>query len=99
LQKQGFLKVRVNGHVIDITSGMKLDRYKTHDIEIVVDRMVVEPTADNEKIERALIQYMHHGENVLMILDQDSNEVRYFSRNLMCPTGISYKTRAQFIFF
>jgi excinuclease ABC subunit A len=93
IAKQGFLKVRVNGHVIDITSGMKLDRYKTHDIEIVVDRMVVEPTTDNKKrLSESIDTAMHHGENVLMILDQDSNEVRYFSRNLMCPTtGISYQ--------
>ena len=93
IAKQGFLKVRVNGHVVDITSGMKLDRYKTHDIEIVVDRMVVEATADNEKrLSESINTAMHHGENVLMILDQDSNEVRYFSRNLMCPTtGISYQ--------
>jgi excinuclease ABC subunit A len=93
IAKQGFLKVRVNGHVIDITSGMKLDRYKTHDIEIVVDRMVVEPTTDNEKrLSESIDTAMHHGENVLMILDQEANEVRYFSRNLMCPTtGISYQ--------
>jgi excinuclease ABC subunit A len=93
IAKQGFLKVRVNGHVIDITSGMKLDRYKTHDIEIVVDRMVVEPTTDNKKrLSESIDTAMHHGENVLMILDQEANEVRYFSRNLMCPTtGISYQ--------
>ena len=93
IAKQGFLKVRVNGHVVDISSGMKLDRYKTHDIEIVVDRMVVEATADNEKrLSESINTAMHHGENVLMILDQDSKEVRYFSRNLMCPTtGISYQ--------
>jgi excinuclease ABC subunit A len=93
IAKQGFLKVRVNGEVRDITNGMKLDRYKTHDIEIVVDRMLVEPTDDNEKrLSESINTAMHHGENVLMILDQDSNEVRYFSRNLMCPTtGISYQ--------
>ena len=93
IAKQGFLKVRVNGEVREITSGMKLDRYKTHDIEIVVDRMVVEDTADNHKrLSESINTAMHHGENVLMVLDQDSNEVRYFSRNLMCPTtGISYQ--------
>ncbi len=93
IAKQGFLKVRVNGEVREITTGMKLDRYKTHDIEIVVDRMLVESTADNEKrLSESINTAMHHGENVLMILDQDSNEVRYFSRNLMCPTtGISYQ--------
>jgi excinuclease ABC subunit A len=83
----------VNGHVLDITAGMKLDRYKTHDIEIVVDRMVIENTPDNEKrLSESINTAMHHGENVLMVLDQDSKEVRYFSRNLMCPTsGISYQ--------
>jgi excinuclease ABC subunit A len=93
IAKQGFLKVRVNGEVREITTGMKLDRYKTHDIEIVVDRMLVETNADNEKrLSESINTAMHHGENVLMILDQDSNEVRYFSRNLMCPTtGISYQ--------
>ncbi|SFD18275.1 excinuclease ABC subunit UvrA [Flavobacterium phragmitis] len=93
ITKQGFLKVRVNGEVQDLVSGMKLDRYKTHDIEIVVDRMQIENTPDNQKrLSESINTAMHHGENVLMILDQDSNEVRYFSRNLMCPsTGISYQ--------
>ena len=93
IAKQGFLKVRVNGDVLDITLGMKLDRYKTHDIEIVVDRMIIEDTPDNEKrLTESINTAMHHGENVLMVLDQDSNEVRFFSRNLMCPTtGVSYQ--------
>lgn len=93
ITKQGFLKVRVNGEILDITPGMKLDRYKTHDIEIVVDRMLIEDTADNQKrLSESINTAMHHGENVSMVLDQDSQEVRYFSRNLMCPTtGISYQ--------
>ncbi|MEL1253781.1 excinuclease ABC subunit UvrA [Flavobacterium sp. DGU38] len=93
ITKQGFLKVRVNGDVQDLTAGMKLDRYKTHDIEIVVDRMVIEDNPDTQKrLSESINTAMHHGEDVLMILDQDSNEVRYFSRNLMCPsTGISYQ--------
>lgn len=93
IAKQGFLKVRVNGDIRDITPGMKLDRYKTHDIEIVVDRMAIDSTPDTEKrLGESINTAMHHGENVLMVLDQDSNEVRYFSRNLMCPsTGISYQ--------
>jgi excinuclease ABC subunit A len=93
ITKQGFLKVRVNGDILDLVSGMKLDRYKTHDIEIVVDRMVIEDTPDNEKrLSESINTAMHHGENVLMVLDQDTNEVRFFSRNLMCPTtGISYQ--------
>ncbi|WP_026715017.1 excinuclease ABC subunit UvrA [Flavobacterium daejeonense] len=93
ITKQGFLKVRVNGEILDITPGMKLDRYKTHDIEIVVDRMLIEDNEENQKrLSESINTAMHHGENVLMILDQDSQEVRYFSRNLMCPsTGISYQ--------
>ncbi|MBK0368537.1 excinuclease ABC subunit UvrA [Flavobacterium agrisoli] len=93
ITKQGFLKVRVNGEIQDLVAGMKLDRYKTHDIEIVVDRILVDDTADNQKrLAESINTAMHHGENVLMILDQDTQEVRYFSRNLMCPsTGISYQ--------
>ncbi|SHI83546.1 excinuclease ABC subunit UvrA [Flavobacterium terrae] len=93
IAKQGFLKVRVNGEVQDIVVGMKLDRYKTHDIEIVIDRLAIDSSEDSEKrLTESIKTAMYHGENVLMILDQDTNEVRYFSRNLMCPsTGISYQ--------
>ena len=102
IAKQGFLKVRINGEIKDITTGMKLDRYKTHDIEIVIDRIVIDPsdselakqnTPDNEKrLSESIKTAMYHGENVLMILDQDTNAIRFFSRNLMCPTtGISYQ--------
>ncbi|AWG22414.1 excinuclease ABC subunit A [Flavobacterium faecale] len=93
IAKQGFLKVRVNGDVLDITPGMKLDRYKTHDIEIVVDRIAIDNSPDTAKrLNESINTAMNHGENVLMVLDQDSQEVRYFSRNLMCPTsGISYQ--------
>ena len=100
ISKQGFLKVRINGDIKDITAGMKLDRYKTHDIEIVIDRMVVDASPENEKrLTESINTAMSHGENVLMVLDQDSNEVRYFSRNLMCPsTGISYQNPEPNIF-
>lgn len=93
ITKQGFLKVRVNSEVQDILPGMKLDRYKTHDIEIVIDRLVIDDSADNEKrLAESIKTAMYHGENVLMVLDQDSNAIRFFSRNLMCPsTGISYQ--------
>jgi excinuclease ABC subunit A len=93
IAKQGFVKVRVDGTVKDITVGMKLDRYKTHDIEIVIDRIVVDELPDTQKrLSESINTAMHHGENVLMILEQDTAEIRYFSRNLMCPTtGISYQ--------
>ena len=93
IAKQGFVKVRINEEIKDITPGMKLDRYKTHDIEIVIDRIFVEATPESEKrLSESIQTAMYHGENILMILDQDTNEIRYFSRNLMCPTtGISYQ--------
>lgn len=92
ITKQGFLKVRINGDIKDITPGMKLDRYKTHDIETVIDRMLVENTPENDKrLAESIKTAMYHGEDILMIIDQDTQEARYFSRNLMCPTsGISY---------
>jgi excinuclease ABC subunit A len=93
IAKQGFVKVRINGEVRDITPGMKLDRYKTHDIEMVIDRMVIENQPEVEKrLSESIKTAMHHGDDVLMVLDQDDNTVRFFSRNLMCPTtGISYQ--------
>jgi excinuclease ABC subunit A len=92
IAKQGFVKVSVNGVITDITPGMKLDRYKTHDIEIVIDRLVLDQSADQVKrLQESIQTAMHHGDNILMLLAHDSQEVRYFSRNLMCPTtGISY---------
>jgi excinuclease ABC subunit A len=93
IAKQGFLKVRIDGEVKDITNGMKLDRYKTHDIETVIDRMAIENSADIEKrLMESINIAMYNGENVLMVLEQDTNAIRYFSRNLMCPTtGVSYQ--------
>ncbi|WP_445731435.1 excinuclease ABC subunit UvrA [Mariniflexile sp.] len=92
IAKQGFVKVRADGDIKDITKGMMLDRYKTHDIEIVIDRLVIDDSADNDKrLTETINTAMYHGEDVLMVLDQDTNETRYFSRSLMCPTsGISY---------
>ena len=92
IAKQGFVKVRVDGEVRDIEKGMKIDRYKTHDIEIVIDRLKIEEGQDIDKrILETINTAMYHGEDVMMILDHDTNEARYFSRSLMCPTsGISY---------
>jgi len=92
ISKQGFLKVRINGEIKDITAGMKLDRYKTHDIETVIDRMLIENTPENDKrLTESIKTAMYHGDDILMVIDQDTQEARYFSRNLMCPTsGISY---------
>ena len=92
IAKQGFLKARVDGEVRDLVKGMKLDRYKTHDIEIVIDRLKIDDKIDAQKrLDESIKTAMYHGSDTLMILDQDTDQVRYFSRNLMCPTtGISY---------
>jgi len=92
IAKQGFLKVRVNGEMIDITKGMKLDRYKTHDIEIVIDRLQLSDGTENEnRLNEAIKTAMYHGEDAIMVLENESQEIRYFSRTLMCPkSGISY---------
>jgi len=93
IAKQGFVKVRVNGEIRDIISGMKLDRYKTHDIEIVIDRLQIDETEDTDKrLAESIKTAMYHGNDVMMVIEHDSNDVRYFSRTLMCPTtGISYQ--------
>jgi len=92
ISKQGFLKVRVDGEIRELIPGMKLDRYKTHDIEIVIDRLKIsEDCNKNNRLSESIITAMYHGDDVLMILDNETNEPRYFSRSLMCPTsGISY---------
>jgi excinuclease ABC subunit A len=92
IAKQGFLKVRVDGQVVDIVKGMKIDRYKTHDIETVIDRLKISDAIDNDKrLTESIVTAMYHGDDVMMVLDNQTNEARYFSRALMCPqSGISY---------
>lgn len=92
IAKQGFVKVRTDGEIRDLVKGMKLDRYKTHDIEIVIDRLKIDENVDNDKrLTETINTAMYHGDDVLMVIDQDTQEARYFSRNLMCPSsGISY---------
>jgi excinuclease ABC subunit A len=92
IAKQGFLKVRVNGQIRDLEFGMKVDRYKTHDIEIVIDRMAIDTEEDTDKrLFESIKTAMYHGDDVMMVIEQESQEVRFYSRNLMCPTsGISY---------
>ena len=92
IAKQGFLKVRVDGQVMDIVKGMKIDRYKMHDIETVIDRLKISDAIDNDKrLTESIVTAMYHGDDVMMVLDNQTNEARYFSRALMCPqSGISY---------
>ena len=92
IAKQGFVKVRTDGEIVDLEKGMKLDRYKTHDIEIVIDRLKIDNSKDNEKrLMESINTAMYHGNDILMVIDQSSDEPRYFSRHLMCPSsGVSY---------
>lgn len=90
IAKQGYLRVRVDGEIREITSGMKLDRYKIHDIEVVIDRISVSPD-QHDRIASTVATAMETGGGSMMVLDFETDEVRHFSRNLMCPTtGISY---------
>lgn len=92
IAKKGFVKVRVDGEIRDLEKGMKVDRYKTHDIEIVIDRLKVGAQEDSlKRLDESIHTAMYAGDDVLMVLEEGSDIPRYFSRNLMCPqTGISY---------
>lgn len=92
LIRQGFVRVRVDGVVLELSKGMKLDRYKTHDIELVVDRMTISNSEGSiKRLRESMIAAMYQGEDTLMVLEIETNKARYFSRNLMCPSsGVSY---------
>ena len=92
LARQGFVKVRVDGVVVELSRGMKVDRYKTHDIELVVDRMTITNSENSiKRLRESMIAAMYQGNDTLMVLDTETQVARYFSRNLMCPSsGISY---------
>lgn len=90
--KQGFVKVRVDGEITNLERGMKLDRYKNHDIEIVVDRLEISSQSDlDNRLSESIKTAMYHGDDILMVLEQETQQIRYFSRTLMClDSGISY---------
>ena len=90
IAKQGFIHIRIDGIITEISRGLKLDRYKTHDIEIVIDRINI--SAKNEKrLSESLQTAMYHGDDALIVLEENNENLRYFSRNLMCQdSGISY---------
>ena len=90
ITKMGFTKVRVDGELKEITKGMKLDRYKIHDVDIVIDRLEI-GKKDKQRIYDDVVTAMKHGTKSMMIMDYETGDVRHFSRSLMCPTsGISY---------
>ncbi len=98
MMRKGFLHMRIDGELTEMVPGMKVDRYKTHNIELVVDRLVVKEV-DDKRLLRSVATAMKYGDSVMMVWDRESDEVRYFSRKLMCPTtGISYNEPAPHTF-
>ena len=95
LRRKGYLYVRVDGGLKEITEGMKLDRYKNHDIEVVIDKMMVKDNQDENRLKKSVATAMKAGDGLIMILDNDTNEAKFFSKRLMCPTtGMAYSDPA-----
>ena len=100
LRRKGYLNVRVDGELQEITRGMKVDRYKNHNIEVVIDKLNLAPTiapgeGASERLKKTVNLAMKQGEGLLMIIDHETGEAKYFSKRLMCPTsGISYNDPA-----
>jgi excinuclease ABC subunit A len=98
VRKKGFVRVRVDGELREIMPRMQVDRYKNHDIEVVIDRIKVDDKSEKRLLESMKVA-MKMGKNVMMVMDKDTEEVKYFSRNLMCPTtGIAYDLPAPNLF-
>lgn len=94
VRKKGYLYVRVDGEVREVMHGMKLDRYKNHDIEVVIDKLIV-ADKDVKRLKQSVVTAMRQGDGLMMILDLDTEEVRHYSKRLMCPvTGLAYREPA-----
>lgn len=94
IRRKGYLYARVDGEVKEVLPGMRLDRYKNHDVEIVIDKMKVS-NFDEERLRQSVATAMTQGDGLILILDVDTNEVRHYSRRLMCPvTGLAYREPA-----
>lgn len=90
VRKKGYLNVRIDGELREVTHGLKVDRYKNHDIEVVIDKLLVSEK-DRHRLKQSMQKAMQQGNGIIMLLEQNSENVRYFSKMLMCPTsGISY---------
>ena len=102
MRRKGYLTMRVDGAITEITRGMKVDRYKNHDIEVVIDKLEVkseQAEVSSERLKKSVQIAMKQGEGNIMILDKDTGAVKHFSKRLMCPTtGISYSDPAPNIF-
>ena len=96
--RKGYLYIRVDGEILEITRGMKVDRYKNHNIEVVIDKLAVRDE-DEERLRKSVATAMRQGDGMVMVIDKDSNEVKNFSKRLMDPvTGIAYQDPAPNMF-
>ena len=94
MRRKGYLTMRIDGELTEITRGMKVDRYKNHNIEVVIDKLQVSEK-DSERLKKSVQIAMKQGEGLIMILDKDTGAIKHFSKRLMCPTtGISYSDPA-----
>ncbi|MDO4801346.1 MAG: excinuclease ABC subunit UvrA, partial [Prevotellaceae bacterium] len=90
MQRRGYLYARIDGEIVEITSGMRLDRYRNHTVEVVIDKLKVQPK-DVERLQKSVAVAMKQGEGVIMIMNNNTGDMKYYSRRLMCPTtGMSY---------
>lgn len=94
IRRNGYIYVRIDGEIEEVVQGMRIDRYKNHDIEVVIDRLTAREK-DRDRLKKSLSTAMKQGKGVTMILEKDGTEPRFFSSQLMCPTsGISYNEPA-----
>ena len=94
MRRKGYLNIRIDGEMHEIVQGMKVDRYKNHDIEVVIDKLQVS-TKDEERLRKSVSIAMKQGEGLILILDKETGKIKHFSKRLMCPTtGISYSDPA-----
>ncbi|MGN0036892.1 MAG: excinuclease ABC subunit UvrA [Bacteroidaceae bacterium] len=95
VRKKGYLYVRVDGEVREVTPGMRLDRYRNHDVEVVVDKLRVEPDKEVKRMRQSVETAMAQGDGLMLVCDTDTQQVRYYSRRLMCPvSGLAYREPA-----
>lgn len=94
VRKKGFINVRVDGELRSLETGMRVDRYKNHDIELVIDKLKVQ-AKDEERLKKSVQQALSQGDGLMLVLDADDETVRYYSKRLMCPvTGLAYREPA-----
>lgn len=98
MRRKGYLSIRVDGEILEITRGMKVDRYKNHNIEVVIDKLAVREE-DEERLRKSVATAMKQGEGMVMVIDKDTQEAKNFSKRLMDPiTGMAYQDPAPNMF-